>query len=388
MRKRQQGRIIAKAANGEGSIYRHAKGYWVAAVVADDPETGRRKRYCFYGKTQAEAKRKLKEAVSRIERHRPVRDSQRTVAEWMQQWCATTLEASDRKPATKSNYRALSRHHLEPPPFGAVPLSKLRPSDIERLLLDMREQGYSDATRQRVYNILRLAVRDAMRDGLLAESPLRGLRQPRIARKEARYLTPLETRALLDAAKGTRYHAPLALIAGLGLRKGEALGLRWEDVDLEAATLRVRGTLARIDGQLVLTEPKTPKSRRTLALSPGIVALLKEQKRRQLEDRLKAGSLWHDSGHVFTTETGRPMEPRNLFRAFQQAAKKAGIEGACVHTLRHSAATAWIEQGHSLKAVSELLGHADIRVTADIYGHLTEEAARRAVLDLAEALGL
>ncbi|MDI6712694.1 MAG: site-specific integrase [Anaerosomatales bacterium] len=387
-RKRQPGRVVAKAANGEGSIYQHAKGYWVAAVTAEDPATGQKKRHCFYCKTQAEAKRRLKEALARVEQQRPVRDADRTLADWLAEWKRGALEASDRKPTTKSNYRDLSRLHLEPPPFGSIPLSKLRPSHIERLMLSLRDRGLSDATRQRVFNILRAALKDAVRDGLIAENPAERLKQPKVPRHEARFLTLEETRAVLEAAKDSRYYPVFALIAALGLRRGEALGLKWEDVDLEARVLRVRRTLSEVDGELVLTEPKTAKARRTLALSDGLVALLKEQRRRQIAERLQAGSWWTESGHVFTTEFGRPVHPSNLARTFRAAVSKAGVPGASLHTLRHSAATAWIEQGFSLKAVSELLGHADIRVTADVYGHVAERVQREAICKLADALGL
>lgn len=143
-----------------------------------------------------------------------------------------------------------------------------------------------------------------------------------------------------SAAKGTRYAAVLSLIAGTGMRRGEALALRWEDVDLEAGVLRVRGTLSRVDGELVRTNPKTAKSTREIPVTPGVVALIRSHRDAQAAERTWAESTWEDSGFVFATEFGRPIDPRNLFRAFVAAVKRSGVdpEGVGLHTLRHSAA--------------------------------------------------
>lgn len=379
---------MGKRANGEHSIYRRSDGKWCAAIVADDPVTGERGRTVLYGKTRTEVRQKLKSASARAEIGGPVRDATATVAAWLGEWQTHGLEASSRKAGTKALYKSLCRHHLEPPPFGAVQLDRLRPSHIDALVLTLRAKKLSDATVQRIYRVLRVALDDAVRDGLLARNPAAAVKQPQAKRAEARFLTAAEVTSLLDAAKRTRDYAALALIAATGLRRGEALALKWTDVDFEAATLRVRGTLARIGGELVITEPKTDKSRRALPLSPAMLRLLKSQRKAQRLERLRAANIWQESGHVFTTQSGRPVEPRNLFRSLETAASKAGLEEVGLHTLRHSATTAWLEAGVSLKAVSELLGHADIRTTADCYGHVTETASRKAMNTLSEALGL
>jgi integrase len=135
-----------------------------------------------------------------------------------------------------------------------------------------------------------------------------------------------------------------------------------------------------------VTPPKTALSRRTLPLARAEVALLTELRATQLAERELAGPEWSDEDFVFTTETGRPMDPRNVLRALTTAASKAGLSGVNVHTLRHSAATAWIEAGVNIKAVSTLLGHADIRITADVYGHVSDAVARAAMETLSGIL--
>src|SRR5690554_226264 len=212
-------------------------------------------------------------------------------------------------------------------------------------------------------------------------------RQPRFDRHEARYLSVEETVRILDAARGTRFWTLFALIAATGLRKGEASALRWSDVDFDSGTIVVRGTLSRIDGKLVVTAPKTRTSRRNLTPAPGVLKVLTEQRRLQEMDRRRAGNLWREQDFVFTTDTGMPFDPRNVLRALQTAAAKAGLADVTVHTLRHSAATAMLEQGVNLKAVSELLGHAGIQITANTYGHVSTETARRAMNELGRSLG-
>ena len=205
-------------------------------------------------------------------------------------------------------------------------------------------------------------------------------------KRDAHYLAAADVLRVLQAASPTRYSAILTLIATTGLRKGEALGLLWEDVDLERGTLRVRKTLSRINGELVRTDPKTAKSRRTIPLRGTAADALRRHRVAQLEERVRAANIWQDTGHVFTTETGRPIDPRNVLRAITTAATKAGLAGVNVHTLRHSAATHWLENGIHLRAVADLLGHSSTRITGDVYAHTSDEAASRAMDALGSAL--
>jgi integrase len=150
----------------------------------------------------------------------------------------------------------------------------------------------------------------------------------------------------------------------------------------------VVATLSRVGKELAVTEPKSERSRRTVPLSAPVVALLKAQRAAQAAERLHAGDQWTDSGLVFTTELGGPVDPRNLLRTIELAADKAEVEDIGVHTLRHSAAVAWLEAGVHIKAVADLLGHSSISITGDIYGHTSDATTRAAVDGLSGALGL
>ncbi|MGB7146026.1 tyrosine-type recombinase/integrase [Mycobacterium sp.] len=275
-----------------------------------------------------------------------------------------------------------------PAPLGTTTLDRLRKSHIDGLIVRLRGKGLSDSTLRQVYTVLRAVLADAKLDGLIADNAALRVRRPRVARTEATYLEPDQVMALLAAADGLRYRSVLVLIAGTGLRRGEALALRWEHVDLAAGEIRVRETVGRLDGRLVFSEVKTAKSRRTVPLSSAMVTMLEAHKVEQAAERLRAGESWADNGLVFCTELGHPVEPRNILRTVETAATKAGVVGVGVHSLRHSAAVAWLDNGVHIRAVADLLGHSSIAVTGDVYAHTSDDTARAAVEKLAGTLGL
>jgi integrase len=377
--------------NGEGSIYPRMRdgrqaGY-VGALSYTDPD-GKAKRIRVYGRTRAEVRTKLRAASDRVDAGAPPRDSTRTVGDWLAHWRVTTLAASPRKESTRQTYDCLSRHHLEPAPFGAITLDKLRPTDIEALILALRERELSDATIGSVYNVLRCALDGAQRDGLLGRNPAAAVKRPPVRHREARHLSAAEVTAVLAAAEGHRHHPVLVLIAATGLRRGEALALRWSDVDLDAGALTVRGTLGRVNGALGITEPKTARSRRTVPLSAPLVALLRKHGTAQKREKLAAANQWTDSGLVFTTRLGRPVQGASVLHLITSAAASVGLAEVSVHTLRHSAAVAWLEAGVHLRAVADLLGHSSIRIAGDTYAHTSDHVARGAVDGLSGVLGI
>ncbi len=378
--------MTTRRAHGEGSIYKRSDGRWCGSIRHDDAD-GRPDRTVLYGRTKSEVRDKLKAAIARVDDGAPVRDATATVSAWLKEWRETQLAASNLRPTTRALYTSVSKTHLEPEPFGKITLDKLKPSHIDKLILELRAKDLSTSTVRQIYHVLRLALAGAVRDKHIARNPCEAVPRPTVERAEAKYLSAGDVGALLKAAESSRYHALLELIARTGMRRGEALALKWEDIDLDAGTLRIRGTLARVGGELVVTEPKTAKSRRTLPLSPAAVARLKWQRAVRTRERQRAANAWHETGFVFTTETGRPVDGRDLYRTIQAAAKKAKLSGIGIHTLRHSAATAMLENGVNLKAVSDLLGHSSISITGDVYAHVSEKTARDAMDTLSDAIG-
>lgn len=363
-----------------GRIKKRTDGRFVVTMT----HQGRRR--FFYGKTQAEAKAKADAARDRIKRGDPLRDASRTLADWLGEWVVTNLELSGCAEATKIMHAGYVRTWLVPV-LGGVRLDQLNANDVNRLLLRMKSAGKAEATRRNCYTTLRKALDDAVVNGLLAANPAHKVKQPRVRRSEARFLSTAEAEALLKAAEGLRYADVAKFVLGTGLRRGEALALRWADVDLARGQAKVRGSLVRRQGTLIVSTTKTQASRRTIALSRAMVTLLERQRKAQAAERLRAGSLWQDNGLVFTTAFGAPVEPQNLLRTVREAARKAGLEGVKVHSLRHTYATTALLAGVPLKVVSVNLGHASIQITADTYGHVTDDAAKAAAQVVAEALG-
>jgi integrase len=379
---------MGKRANGEGNVRQRPNGTWEGRISYVDPVTDKRRSVSVYGATAAECRRELKKVRARIESGRPARDAPDTVGSWLASWRESSLAASNRKPTTKAQYAMLSRTQLEPEPFGATRLDKLRPTTVARLIVTLRGKGLSDSTVRQVYTVLRQALDVAVRDGLLGVNPAAMVKQPGVARREARYLSAADVVRLLDAAKGLRYYLAVLLMATTGLRRGEVAGLMWADLDLDKGELVVRHTLSRVDGELVLSEPKTDRSRRRVPLHAGLVTQLRAHRKLQVQERLHAGDRWTDTGAVFATEFGTMLDPRNLLRTVEIAAAKAKIADVGAHSLRHSAAVAWLESGVHIKAAADLLGHASIAITGDLYGHTSDNTARAAVDGLGTALGL
>ena len=199
-----------------------------------------------------------------------------------------------------------------------------------------------------------------------------------MARREFETLTPEEARKLLKTAREDRLGALYGVALALGLRRGEALGLHWADVDLRRKTLRVRYGLLRVGGRLQLVETKSATSRRAIELPEIAVTMLREHGVRQKEERLRAGGRWRDSGLVFTTRHGKPLEPSNVVTRFHRLLKKAGLRHQRIHDLRHTCATLLLIQGVNPKVVMERLGHSSIRLTLDTYSHVTPSLQRDA----------
>jgi integrase len=270
---------------------------------------------------------------------------------------------------TADNYRSVFEHHVLPV-LGRKSIAKLTLSDVNRLLADKLDQGLSASTVQRVRNVLSQALDYGVRQGIVVRNVAALTRGPRNPRAEGRTLTPAQAKRLVDALDGHVHEALFVLMLSTGLWRGEALGLRWVDVDLDRGVAHVRRALKREGGVLVTSEPKTSRSRRAVNLPAPLVQLLERHRKRQEASRATLGSTWRDTGFVFTSEVGTPFDPRNLYRTFQAVCASAGIGRWHPHELRHSAASLMLAQGVPIQVVADVLGHASIRMTADVYGHI------------------
>ncbi len=368
---------MGKRGNCEGSVYRRADGRWAASVSL---ETGKRKTY--YGKTRAEASKKLAEALRDQEHGLPLVGGRVALAAFLRRW----LEDSARpalRPRTYESYAMIVERHLIPS-LGHISLLKLTPDRVQAYMNEKRAEGLSARTVQYHHAVLRRALGQAERWGLVFRNVARLVSPPRVQRSEVRPLTPTEARVLLEAIKGDRLEALYSVALGLGLRQGEALGLTWSEVDLDAGELKISQTLQQFGGAFHLVEPKTAKSRRTMAIPKPLLAALRAHRMRQTEERLRLGEAWQDSwGLVFTTEAGEPLDATKVTRRFQAILEKAGLPRQRFHDLRHAAATYMLSQGVPLRVAMEMLGHSQIAVTANTYSHVLPELQR----DAAERVG-
>jgi integrase len=238
--------------------------------------------------------------------------------------------------------------------------------------------GFSGKSVVYMLQVLRTALALAVRWDIVPRNVARLADRPRIERKTINPLTPEEARKFLGSIRGHRLEALFSVALALGLRQGEALGLRWEDVDFRDGTLCVRHQLQRINGKLTLVPPKTERSRRTLVMPTAIVQRLKEHEKRQVAERLWAGTRWHETGLIFANRNGGPTQARRVIEQFHQALEHAGIRRIRFHDLRHSCATLLLVQGVSPRVVMEVLGHSEIALTMNAYSHVVPELQRDA----------
>jgi integrase len=371
-----------RATNGTVTTFKTTRGLWRAKFSYLDPETGLPVRADMTRKSSSELQIAIKELQHRSEQGYVLRDSQQTLSYWIAEWKDTRLKHSDRKGSTKELYRNLATKHLAGSSLGQMPLKEIRPLHLTRFFSALSSASMSDSTRRNIYTAARALFEDAVSDGLIAKNPMLTVKRPRATRIEAKYLTSDQVSQVLGELEGSKHLLPIALIAVTGIRRGEALGLEWENIDFDKKVMRVRATLNRVDGKLVRTEPKTQNSRRDIALTEQALGMLKTQKLQQAQERLRRGGKWVPSSFVFTTESGGPVDGRNLLRSFQGACMRVGIEGMGIHGLRHFAATLLLDSQVPMLVVSRILGHSSLAITADIYGHVIEETARHAMESL------
>jgi integrase len=296
-----------------------------------------------------------------------------TVAGHLEHWITNVLPLSVR-PSTAANYATIARTHIIPA-IGKKRLTRLSPEDVEEMLRRKHDAGLSPNTVRLIRAVLRRALRHAERQGKVDWNVAALVDGVRVPKPQKRALTLAEAQRLLATAREDRLGALYATLLELGLRLGEALGFCWDDVDLEHGTVTISRRLDRTGNT---AETKTQGSRRSLHLSTGLVGTLQAHAARQGEEMLRAGDSWHETGFVFTSEVGTPLDQSNLRRRFARLCATAGVGKLTPHELRHSAATLLLAQGVPLHVVSEVLGHSSIRETKDVYGHLVAEDSRRA----------
>jgi len=358
---------------------------------------GTRQRKTAYAPTQAEAVDLLRKLGGRAANGQLLTTTTPTVATFLEDWFSTNSDTW--RPSTKRGYRGAIDLYLVPP-FGPLRLEQLTPAAIQKWLTKHKTEHGARRRITLAHATLRSALADAQRLQLVSINAATLVKVPKPPKRAITSLSIDQATTFLKAAQKHRLGGLFSVALACGLRLGEATGLSWDNVNLESGEVRVRRQLQRVGKQLVLQPLKTEKSRRTLMLPDECVDLLKQHRQRQREERLKAGDRWVDSGLVFTTyrtykdgkgkglKVGAPLHPRNVLRTLHTILEVVDLPSVRFHDLRHSAASLLIAQGVELVEVSMLLGHSELRVTADLYSHLQQQTAARAATRMNAVLKL
>jgi integrase len=360
-----------------GTIVKRGNSYSVVLDLGRGPD-GRRVRKWHSGyRTKRDAERARVELLATLDRGSYVEPSKLTVAAFLRDHWLPSLRAQVRS-GTWAEHHSKVEVHLAPA-LGGVLLQRLGPGHLNAVYAELLERGLSARTVAHVHATARRALADAVRWQLVTRNVALQASPPRPGRPELRTWDAPELRAFLEHVAADRLYALWLLAASTGMRRGEVLGVQWPDVDLAAARVAVRRALVTVGHQVVVSEPKTARGRRSVALDPTTVAALKGWRKGQAAERLAWGPAWTNSGYVFTREDGRPLHPREVTRAFSRHVLASGLPIIRLHDLRHTHATLALTAGVHPKVVQERLGHANIAITLDTYSHavpaLEEQAA-------------
>ena len=402
-----------KRPNGDGTIrqrtvFRNGKKYeyWEGTVtVGIDEGSGKQKRRTFTGASQGEVSKKMREVSNAVDNGTYFEPSKLTLQQWYDTWLSEYC--GDKKYATTLQYRNMGDNHIIPG-LGAVKLGKLTSPQIQKFYNSLTKDRKTEITKngkketidqkalsaktiRNIHGILSKCLNTAIDQGMLKSNPAERVTVPKVTRKEIQPLTEEQQKAFLKAISGHRYKNLFTVILFTGLRESEAIGLTWDCFDEKKGTLKVYRQLQKrreSDGGYVFAPLKNDKTR-NITLSRYVVSILKQQKKQQTADRLKAGELWkgwqddeeRKTGLVFSTELGEHLGVATVWREYKKLVEQAGAPAARVHDLRHTFAVNGLQNGDDVKTVQENLGHATAAFTLDVYGHVSErmkeESARR-----------
>lgn len=377
---------MAKRANGEGNIRKRKDGKWLVTFPTGlYTDKGKREYVYKYTDTQADAR----EALDKLKAEKAMGVSQSKVAvktgEWMNTWIEKH-KAPKLAPATLTSYRNNFRIHIRPY-IGDIVLRELSTYHIQRCLDAI---GGSCSTFVKNYNIIHDSLEKAVELGMMVRNPCKGVTFPKDDTEDMRVLTKEEQQRFIEELEGEHYRPMLLMYLYSGLRMGEGIPLTWEDIDLEKRTIRVNKKAivchdyaSHSAPQVVQDFCKTKSSKRKVVITAGLVGVLKVHKEEMMKRAEKLGEEWSEGNLVFLNTRGNIVYSRNLQESLYKIFARAGIEGATMHTLRHTYATRCFEAGVDIKAVSEQLGHKDVKTTYNIYVHLLEDTKEKEIDKLA-----
>lgn len=377
---------MSRAAAGESTIYRDDAGRWHGYVSMGLTDNGRRDRRHVSGQRRADVVTKVRD----LEQKRDAgvggaAGRAPTVAQWLDHWL-THIAARKVRVSTWEGYESKVRTRIVPL-IGHHRLDRLQPEHVEAMFARMEADGLSPASVLQCHRILSRAIKVAMQRGKVARNVCTLVDAPSLTRAEVVPFTADEARRVLAAAVDGRNAARWSVALALGLRQGEALGLRWSDLHLDTGVLTIRRALQRQRGKgLVFVDPKSRAGHRALSLPLPLVDALRAHRTVQLEERMRAGALWDDGDLIFAQVNGRPIDPGTDWNAWKALLGRAGVRDARLHDARHTAATLLLMQGVPARVAMQILGHSQISLTLGTYSHVMPEMAEDAAARMGAAL--
>jgi integrase len=375
-----------------GHIHKRGKNSWAVVVDIGRDEDGKRRQRWQTFKTEGEAEAALTEVLGKLAVDEYVAPSKATVGEYLRKtWLPhldDQVEAGKLRPSTVSQYRTLTEAHIIPR-LGTVKLRSLNAVHLDNLYAELRRNGrraprrnqspgLSESSIRAVHITVSKALSHAVKKGVLAKNVAKNAETPAAHAAEQTPWTAEELAKFVETTQSDRLYPAWLLALTTGLRRGELAGLRWSDLNLDEGTLTVSVARVVVGYKVVDSTPKTPKSRRTIALAPAVVETLKGHRTRQKAECLKWGRTWAEDGLLLVREDGQPYHPQYLTQSFQRAAKRAGVPVLPLHSTRHNHATNGLRAGVDLLTMSRRLGHSSVAITGDIYSHLVEELDQEA----------
>ncbi|GIM45915.1 site-specific integrase [Collibacillus ludicampi] len=369
----------------KGSVFKRGS-TWAYVVDLPRGEDGKRKQKKKGGfATKKEAEAALAKFIADVERGMYVEDAKITLGEYLEEWLKDK-QANVRK-STFRSYAWLVNNHIIPH-IGQIELTKLTPVHLQRLYtkLQQQEQPLSNRSILHAHLIIQEALDRALKWGMVARNVAKAIDPPRPKKVDFQVWNEEEVKRFLEVAKDDRYYVAFLLAITTGMRKGEILGLRWQDVDLEKGIISVRQTLSYTGKGSEFQAPKTDHGKRAIAIPPQVVEFLRKHKVKQAEEKLLAGPLYQDHDLVVATQVGTPVTARNLDRSWYKLRDEADVPKIRFHDLRHTHASLMLLQGIHPKVVSERLGHANIGITLDTYSHVLPGLQEAAATQFGEVL--
>ena len=364
-----------------GHLYRRGETWTYVVDTGRDPSGRRRQKSKGGFRTKKDAQLALNSAMHALQQGAYVEPTKATVADFLR---TTWLPAAKGtlRPTAFSSYEMHVRCYLTPA-FGHLQLQQLTPAVINAFYASLREgwngrRSLSPASVRRVHATLHRALRDAVRWQLIARNPATGADPPKARRPEMRIWTPEQLRKFLQGTHDDRHYAQWLFYVLTGVRRGEALALRWSDTNLQAGNATILRSLVPVDHRLVIGEPKTSRGRRRISLDQRLVDELRHHRRHQSEERLLIGPAFQDQDLLFAHPDGTPLRPEQVSRWFTALSQRAGVPAIRLHDLRHLHATLALAAGVPTRVVADRLGHTTTAVTADIYQHVLPDLDRGA----------